>query len=188
LYGRFENIGTESNPEYIPTLGINGVTEDNVGKVPIVVPSQTSQSGYDIEWVDLPEYKRLGPDSVEANDYVVKGCGNSKLYLNGAGEWTPPSGPDYWGDRFINVDRTEARITLIPTRGEGSYYIDCTNGILDWKRVKSGEYPTLSPSNHNAGTSYVINGCNEPSAAKFFLNGEGGWTEISGGSSGSTSY
>lgn len=89
LYGRFENIGTLLAPEYIPTLGINGVIAENVGKVPTVIPSQSSQSGYDIEWVNLSSgsYSPLTANSVAGDECVVVAPSNKTGFLRWDGQF-----------------------------------------------------------------------------------------------------
>lgn len=154
------------------------------------IPRRKTTNDYvSIEWVDLPEaetYNLLGPDSSAEEKYVVKGGGKAGQYLDYEGEWTEPTGTQYTGGTFISIN--QGIINIAPYPHNGSFYLNSNDGHLSWASAPEQQnYPTLSSSDHSTGP-YVINGCNEPSAAKFFLNGEGGWTEISGGSSGSTSY
>lgn len=122
LYGRFENIGTQLAPEYIPTLGINGVVAENVGKVPTVIPSQSSQSGYDIEWINLSSgsYSPLTSNSVAGDECVVVAPSDKTGFLRGDGQFVPVS--------------SGSSVTITPTLFSGTkiadYSIDNTNGSL----------------------------------------------------------
>lgn len=122
LYGRFENIGTELAPEYIPTLGINGVVAENVGKVPTVIPSLSSQTGYDIEWVNMSSgsYSPLTSNSVAGDECVVVAPSDKTGFLRGDGQFVPVS--------------SGSSVTITPTLLSGTkiadYSIDNTNGSL----------------------------------------------------------
>jgi hypothetical protein len=73
-------------------------------------------------------------------------------------------------------------IGIKPSSELGSYYIRSDNSVLSWAPAPES-YQVLSTNNHNNNSEYVIKGCGNgiSSPAKYFLNGEGNWIEMSEG-------
>lgn len=132
LYGRFVNIGTEAHPEYIPTLGINGVVAENVGKFPTVIPSQSSQTGFDIEWVEISPvvgtYEVLGPSTVAGTECVVEApLDKYKTFLRGDG-------------RFVEIETGDS-FDIEPLQHSGTPIANYTlNGISGTLWAPSSRY------------------------------------------------
>lgn len=90
LYGRFQNVGTVQAPEYIPTLGVNGVIPENIGKYAKCVSSLTSESGADISWETISggtAYPSLAQGTAANTECVVVAPEKKTGFLRGDGSF-----------------------------------------------------------------------------------------------------